>query len=216
VQFREEVPTAPLESFNQQSKPQKIAEMNDKVGVLLESEVTANRGATGPMSMHSQIELLDLQLSVCLVKIPMCCDSQSAEEISMSPHCTLSRPSAFFFGMCLNPQVLRDLCDIWRDVIMQELLVSSTDWAVSWIGLCSSHPASQEITIVLVVADLADRTHIKRIISMCFKELGVKAVAVLPESVAALFGTGTNIGCIVDVGHRKTSSLSSLGFLSYL
>lgn len=58
---------------------------------------------------------------------------------------------------------------------------------------------------VFIVPDLYDRTYICTILEMLLRDFGFGKVCFLQESVAASFGAGYSISCIVDIGAQKTS-----------
>ncbi|KAL6718346.1 Actin-like protein arp8 [Lecanora helva] len=58
---------------------------------------------------------------------------------------------------------------------------------------------------VFVVPDLYERRYISQILEMLIRDLGFGKVCFIQESLAATFGAGYSISCIVDVGAQKTS-----------
>ena len=58
---------------------------------------------------------------------------------------------------------------------------------------------------VFIIPDLYDRHYVCQALEMLMRDLGFGKVCFLQESLAATFGAGYTIGCIVDVGAQKTS-----------
>ena len=58
---------------------------------------------------------------------------------------------------------------------------------------------------VFVVPDLYERRYIAQCLEMLMRDLGFGKVCFIQESLAATFGAGYSVSCIVDVGAQKTS-----------
>ncbi len=58
---------------------------------------------------------------------------------------------------------------------------------------------------VFIVPDLYERHYISQSLEMLIRDLGFGKVCFIQESLAATFGAGYSISCIVDVGAQKTS-----------
>ena len=58
---------------------------------------------------------------------------------------------------------------------------------------------------VFVVPDLYERQYIAQSLEMSMRDLGFGKVCFIQESLAATFGAGYSVSCIVDVGAQKTS-----------
>ena len=62
-----------------------------------------------------------------------------------------------------------------------------------------------QYSCVFIVPDLYERQYISQNLEMLMRELGFGRVCFIQESLAATFGAGYSISCIVDVGAQKTS-----------
>lgn len=58
---------------------------------------------------------------------------------------------------------------------------------------------------VFIVPDLYERHYISQSLDMLMRDLGFSKVCFIQESLAATFGAGYSVSCIVDVGAQKTS-----------
>lgn len=58
---------------------------------------------------------------------------------------------------------------------------------------------------VFVIPDLYERQYVVQILEMLMREFGFGRVCFIQESLAATFGAGFTLACIVDVGAQKTS-----------
>jgi actin-related protein 8 len=58
---------------------------------------------------------------------------------------------------------------------------------------------------VFVVPDLYERQYISQSLEMLMRDLGFGKVCFIQESLAATFGAGYTVGCVVDIGAQKTS-----------
>lgn len=62
----------------------------------------------------------------------------------------------------------------------------------------------KEHNVVLLIPDLYDRAYVVSMVQLLL-DMGFGNVCILQESIAATFGAGISVGCIVDVGAQKTS-----------
>ena len=58
---------------------------------------------------------------------------------------------------------------------------------------------------VFIVPDLYERTYVTQTLEMLMRDLGFGKVCFIQESLAATFGAGYTMACVVDVGAQKTS-----------
>lgn len=58
---------------------------------------------------------------------------------------------------------------------------------------------------VFIIPDLYERQYVSQILEMLMRDLGFGRVCFIQESLAATFGAGYSVSCIVDVGAQKTS-----------
>lgn len=58
---------------------------------------------------------------------------------------------------------------------------------------------------VFVIPDLYERCYVTSILDILLRDFGFGKVCFIQESLAASFGAGYSMGCIVDVGDQKTS-----------
>lgn len=58
---------------------------------------------------------------------------------------------------------------------------------------------------VLVIPDIYNRDHVKKLTNLLLNGLGFAGCFVLQDHVAATFGAGLGFSCVVDVGDQKTS-----------
>ena len=58
---------------------------------------------------------------------------------------------------------------------------------------------------VFIIPDLYERNYVSQCLEMLMRDLGFGRVCFIQESLAATFGAGYTIGCVVDVGAQKTS-----------
>jgi len=62
-----------------------------------------------------------------------------------------------------------------------------------------------QYSCVFVVPDLYERVYVTTILDVLIREFGFSRVCFIQESLAATFGGGFSISCVVDVGAQKTS-----------
>lgn len=59
---------------------------------------------------------------------------------------------------------------------------------------------------ILIIPDTFEKTHVENMIRLLLTELNFNAVALMQESLAACYGTGTGVStCVVNVGANKTN-----------
>ena len=58
---------------------------------------------------------------------------------------------------------------------------------------------------VFVVPDLYERNYVTQTLEMLMRDLGFGKVCFIQESLAATFGAGYTVACVVDIGAQKTS-----------
>ena len=58
---------------------------------------------------------------------------------------------------------------------------------------------------VFIVPDLYERNYVTQALEMLMRDLGFGKVCFIQESLAATFGAGYTVACVVDVGAQKTS-----------
>ena len=62
-----------------------------------------------------------------------------------------------------------------------------------------------QYSCVFVIPDLYEREYVTQTFEMIMRELGIGKVAFIQESLAASYGAGYTITCVVDIGAQKTS-----------
>ncbi|KAF2236139.1 actin-like ATPase domain-containing protein [Viridothelium virens] len=86
----------------------------------------------------------------------------------------------------------QDFATIIEDAIKAQLsLKRKAEWA--------------QYGCVFVIPDLYDRAYILQTLEMLIKDFGFGRVCFIQESLAATFGAGYSMACIVDMGAQKTS-----------
>jgi actin-related protein 8 len=73
----------------------------------------------------------------------------------------------------------------------------------SQLGL--SEKELPQYSCVFIIPDLYERVYVTTILHLLIRDLGFSRVCFQQESLAATFGAGYSNGCIVDIGHQKTS-----------
>jgi len=58
---------------------------------------------------------------------------------------------------------------------------------------------------VFVVPDLYDRKYVELMLDLCLRQMKFKQVTFIQEGLAATYGAGYSMNCIVDIGAQKTS-----------
>lgn len=87
-------------------------------------------------------------------------------------------------------QLLGDISLILVDALERELDINFKQY--------------REHNVVLLIPDLYDRAYVVSMVQLLL-DMGFGNVCILQESIAATFGAGISVGCIVDVGAQKTS-----------
>jgi actin-related protein 8 len=62
-----------------------------------------------------------------------------------------------------------------------------------------------QFSCVFIIPDLYERRYVVTILDILMRDIGFGRVCFHQESLAATFGAGYSNGCIVDIGHQKTS-----------
>lgn len=62
-----------------------------------------------------------------------------------------------------------------------------------------------QYSCVIVIPDYYERTYVTSLLDMAITEFGFARVCFIQESLAASFGAGFTVACIVDIGAQKTS-----------
>ncbi|KAH8587680.1 hypothetical protein B0O99DRAFT_665292 [Bisporella sp. PMI_857] len=58
---------------------------------------------------------------------------------------------------------------------------------------------------VFVIPDLYDKKYVEAMLESCLKEIEFKQVAFIQEGLAATYGAGYPLNCLIDIGAQKTS-----------
>ncbi|KEF59294.1 uncharacterized protein A1O9_04138 [Exophiala aquamarina CBS 119918] len=62
-----------------------------------------------------------------------------------------------------------------------------------------------QYSCVIVIPDYYERTYVTSLLDMAITEFGFARVCFIQESLAASFGAGFTVACVVDIGAQKTS-----------
>lgn len=63
----------------------------------------------------------------------------------------------------------------------------------------------RDYRVVLVIPDLYEKNYVIQMVELLLNEMRFLEVCFIQESVAATYGAGWSMGCIVDIGAQKTS-----------
>lgn len=63
----------------------------------------------------------------------------------------------------------------------------------------------EKVKAILIIPDLYDKTYVETWMDILLRLVGVSRVGVIQELVAATFGAGATLACVVDVGAQTTS-----------
>lgn len=74
----------------------------------------------------------------------------------------------------------------------------------SQLGMDKNKDLAQ-YSCVFIIPDLYERTYVTTLLHILIHDIGFGRVCFQQESLAATFGAGYSNGCIVDIGHQKTS-----------
>lgn len=88
--------------------------------------------------------------------------------------------------------LLDDFESIIESALRNELGLKSS---VSW----------EEYSVVVVIPDLYDKRYVEELLQICLKFIEFKQVAFIQEGLAATYGAGYSMTCVVDIGAQKTS-----------
>lgn len=95
--------------------------------------------------------------------------------------------------------------DYDTDVTLLDDLESLIEGALrNELGLTSS-ASWEEYSCVFVIPDLYDKRYIEELLHMGLRNIEFKQVAFLQEGLAATYGAGYSMTCVVDIGAQKTS-----------
>lgn len=84
----------------------------------------------------------------------------------------------------------QDIATIIEDAIIRQLGIRKKDWP--------------QCSCVVLVSDLYERIHVTALLDMFMRDFGFDRVAFMQESIAASYGAGTAIACVVDIGAQST------------
>lgn len=91
-----------------------------------------------------------------------------------------------------------------RNMLERDLFLIIEDSIKTQLGLDHKKDWAQ-YSCVFVIPDLYEKVLVSRVLDEFLRDFGFARVCFLQESLAATFGAGFGIACIVDVGAQKTS-----------
>ena len=91
-----------------------------------------------------------------------------------------------------------------RNLLLSDFFTILDEAIKSQLGLTKKKDL-QQYSCVFVIPDLYERTYVTAILDMMMREFGFKRACFMQESLAASFGAGYSMACIVDIGAQKTS-----------
>lgn len=91
-----------------------------------------------------------------------------------------------------------------KNLLYNDFLLIIEEAIKSQLGLRRKKDWSQ-YSCVFVVPDLYERVYVTAVLDALIREFGFSRVCFIQESLAATFGGGFSISCVVDVGAQKTS-----------
>lgn len=91
-----------------------------------------------------------------------------------------------------------------RNMLMSDFFTIVRESIISQLGLTNPKTWSQ-YNCVFVIPDLYEKVLVSAILDEFLRDFGFAKVCFLQESLAATFGAGYGIACVVDVGAQKTS-----------
>jgi actin-related protein 8 len=91
-----------------------------------------------------------------------------------------------------------------RNLLFNDLFLIIEEAIKSQLGLVHKKEW-QDYSCCFVIPDLYERAYVISILEGLMREFGFKRVCFMQESLAASFGAGYSMACIVDVGAQKTS-----------
>lgn len=86
--------------------------------------------------------------------------------------------------------VITDLTTIWSHLISEHLGINPAQFC--------------NYKVILIIPSVYNRVHVKHLLTLLLINLGFQAAFPLQEDVAATFGSGNSVACVVDIGHEKT------------
>jgi len=91
-----------------------------------------------------------------------------------------------------------------RNLMLNDVYTILDEAIKSQLGLTQKKEL-QQYSCVFIIPDLYERNYVVTMLDMLIREFGFKRVCFMQESLAASFGAGYSMACIVDVGAQKTS-----------
>lgn len=91
-----------------------------------------------------------------------------------------------------------------RNLMLNDFSAILEDAIKSQLGL-KQKKELQQYSCVFVIPDLYERNYVTNVLDILIREFGFKRVCFMQESLAASFGAGYSMACIVDIGAQKTS-----------
>lgn len=91
-----------------------------------------------------------------------------------------------------------------KNLLYQDIATIIEQAVINELGLQSKKEWSQ-YGVVLVIPDIYERRYVVTIMDIMLRDLGFGKICLQQESLAATFGAGYSISCIVDIGAQKTS-----------
>lgn len=93
---------------------------------------------------------------------------------------------------------------VQRNLMLNDFSAILDDAIKSQLGL-KHRKELQQYSCVFVIPDLYERNYVIAVLDILIREFGFKRVCFMQESLAASFGAGYSMACIVDIGAQKTS-----------
>ncbi len=91
-----------------------------------------------------------------------------------------------------------------KNLLFQDFATILEEAIKSQLGLRRKREWAQ-YGCVFVIPDLYDRLYVTTVLDILLRDFGFGRVCFIQESLAASFGAGYSISCIVDIGAQKTS-----------
>lgn len=91
-----------------------------------------------------------------------------------------------------------------RRALMQDFCLIIEDAITDQLGISRKQDLAQ-YSCVFVIPDLYEKVVVSAVLNELLRDFGFNRVAFIQESLAATFGAGYSISCVVDVGAQKTS-----------
>ncbi|OQO07960.1 hypothetical protein B0A48_06752 [Cryoendolithus antarcticus] len=90
-----------------------------------------------------------------------------------------------------------------RNMVIRDFFLILEESIKTELGLRNRREWSQ-YSAVFVIPDLYEKVFVAEMLRQAIVEFGFQRVCFIQESVAATFGAGYGISCVVDMGHMKT------------